>query len=411
MSRDAGSVVIIGAGIAGFNAATQLRELGHTKNITIVDSEPGSYDRPPLSKNLFDEDFSLERLALASAETFTEKGIKTRFQSQVSSLDPETGTVVLEDGSALNADTVLIASGGRARQPLIPGIDLPGVSVLRTFADALELRNTVAAGTRVAVVGAGLIGAELASALKLAGAQVTLIDPMALPLVPAVGEVLAGHLHSMHEPRGVLCITAMPSEFVEADDALQVRVADGGVFPADRIIVGVGIVPNVEFALDAGLEVDDGIIVDENYRTSSPRIFAAGDVARTRSADGKLERRAEHWDAAITSGQHAAYGMLGMPLPTRGTSWFWSDRHGHHLEATGRLSGSGETVVREGMEHPAVFLIEDGLLQGAASIDDSQMVRAARRIIDEKIPVTAEILADPQVSLRALLRAALTESK
>jgi len=409
MTRDAGSVVIIGAGLAGFNAATQLRTLGHTGLITIVDAEPGSYDRPPLSKSLFDDDFSLERLAFASVESFAEKQIETRFSALVASLNAETGAVQLADGSLLQADTVLIATGGRARQLPIAGSDLPGVTVLRTLDDALELRNSVTPGTRVAVVGAGLIGAELASALRLAGAEVTLIDPADKPLVPAVGELLAVHLHAMHEPRGVRSVTAMTSEFAEANGALEVRVADGAVFAADRIIVGVGIVPNVEIAAEAGLEIDNGIIVNGHYQTSAPRVFAAGDVARTRGGDGTLQRREEHWEAAQLSGQHAAYGMLGLDIPARGASWFWSDRHGCHLEATGRLNGSGDMIVRDGGTHPAVFLVEEGLLQGAAAIDDNQLVRAARRIIDKRVPVSADDLANPQVSLRALLRAVPTE--
>lgn len=406
MTRDAGNVVIIGAGLAGYNAATQLRTLGHEGSITVVDAEPGSYDRPPLSKRLFEPDFSLDQLSFASAEALAEKRIGTRFDSRVVALNAAIGTVRLADGSELQADTILIATGGRARQLPIPGAHLPGVSVLRTFDDAIALRETVKPGTRVAVVGAGLIGAELASALREAGAEPTLIDPVETPLVPAVGELMAAHLHAMHEPRGVRVVTGLTSEFVKVAGSLEVRLADGTAIPTDRIVVGVGIVPNVELAVEAGIETDNGIVIDANYRTSAERVFAAGDVARTRGEDGELLRREEHWDAAQFSGQHAAYGMLGREIPDRGVSWFWSDRHGHHLEACGRLTGSGELVLRESDEHPAVFLVEDSVLQGAAAIDDTQLVRAARRLIDQRIPVTAAELSDPQLSLRSLLKAA-----
>lgn len=405
MARDAGAVVIIGAGLAGFTAAAQLRALGHAGSITIVDAEPASYDRPPLSKSLFEEDFSLERLAFASAEELAANGVETRFGSPVVSLNARTGEVVLADGDALAADTVLIATGGSARRLPIPGADLPGVGVLRTFADAIALRDSVRAGTRVAVVGAGLIGAELASALREAGAAVTLIDPVETPLVPAVGELIARRLHEMHEPRGVRVVTGLTSAFAEADGALEVRIDGGPAIPVDRVVVGVGLVPNDALAREAGLDVDNGIIVGADHRTSAERVFAAGDVARTRGDDGELHRREEHWEAAQLSGRHAAYGMLGLEIPERGASWFWSDRHGCHLEATGRLTGSGEPVVREGGAHPAVFLVEDGLLQGAAAIDDTQLVRAARRIIDQRIPVAAAELADPGVPLRSLLKA------
>lgn len=406
MSRDAGSVVIVGAGLAGYSAATQLRALGHEGAITIVDAEALSYDRPPLSKNLFDPDFSIDGLAFASAEKLAEQGIETRFGTAVARLDAESGTVYLADGAELEGDTVLLALGGRARQLPIPGTELPGVSVLRTFADALELRESVTAGTRVAVVGAGLIGAELASALLAVGAEPVLIDPLDTPLVPAVGELLAAHLHAMHEPRGIRVVTGFTSEFVAVEGGLEVRLSDGTALVCDRIVVGVGIVPNVELAQEAGIETDNGIIVDASYRTSAERVYAAGDVARLRGEDGELQRREEHWEAAQISGQHAAYGMLGLDLPDRGASWFWSDRHGCHLEATGRLTGTGEVVVRDGDEHPAVFLVEDGLLQGAAAIDDAQLVRASRRLIDQRVPVTTEALRDPSTSLRSLLRGA-----
>ncbi|WP_336660050.1 NAD(P)/FAD-dependent oxidoreductase [Leucobacter sp. USHLN153] len=404
-ARDAGSIVIVGAGLAGYTAAMQLRSLGHEGDITLVDAEPGCYDRPPLSKSLFDEDFSLERLEFASAAELAAKHIATRFGAEVVALDAESGEVSLADGTSLQADTVLIATGGSARQLPIPGADLPGVSVLRTFADATTLRENVRSGTRVAVVGAGLIGAELASALLDAGAEVTLIDPAETPLVPAVGAILAARLHAMHEPRGIRVVTGLTKELVAADGAIEVLVDGESPILVDRVVVGVGLIPNVGIAEAAGLEVDNGIIVDEHYRTSAERVYAVGDVARTRLENGELERREEHWDAAQVSGTRAPYAILGKELPRRGTSWFWSDRHGIHLEATGRLHGSGEIVVRTGDPHPAVFLIEDGLLRGAAAIDDTQLVRAARRIIDQRIPVAVDELVDASISLKSLLKA------
>ncbi|MFA7498742.1 MAG: FAD-dependent oxidoreductase [Leucobacter sp.] len=400
----AGAVVIIGAGMAGYTAATQLRKLGHEDAITLVDAEPATYDRPPLSKNLFEEDFRIEKLAFATAEDLQTMHIETRFGAQVMQIDPAAGEVVLADGDTLRADTVIIAMGGSARELPIPGADLPGVTTLRTFDDALELRNSVTAGTRVAVVGAGLIGAELASALRLHGAEVTLIDPMEIPLLPAVGELLATHLHAMHEPRGIRVVTGLTSEFAESDGGLVVKVQDGPEITVDRIVVGVGLVPNVELAEAAGLDVDNGILVDETHRTSAPNVYAIGDVARTRDSAGTLHRREEHWEAAQLSGVEVAYAVLGQEIPARGASWFWSDRHDCHLEATGRLSGPGVVVVRNAGDHPAVFLVEGGLLQGAASVNDTQTVRAARRLIDQRIPVAEGELADPNVSLRSLLK-------
>lgn len=406
MQPKASSVIVVGAGLAGFTAATQLRKLGHTGSITIVDSEMASYDRPPLSKALFDVDFSLEKLIFASAEQLQEQEIRTRFGARVADLNTDAGQLTLDSGEVLSADTIILAMGGRARQLPIPGSELPELTTLRTFADAMDLRDSVTAGTRVAVVGAGLIGAELASALQLQGAEVTLVDPAATPLVPAVGELIAAHLHSMHAQRGVRVFTGQTAAIESADGALRLILEGGATVLADRVVVGVGIVPNVELAEAAGIETDNGVLVDAQFRTSVPNVFAVGDVARRRGPDGVVHRREEHWEAAQLSGREAAHAILGLEAPARGASWFWSDRYGCHLEATGRMSGPGALVVRHAGEHPAVFLVDDGQLRGAAAIDDAQLVRAARRLIDLRIPVTEESLADPAVSLRTLLKAA-----
>lgn len=403
--RDAGRIVIVGGGLAGYSAAEQLRSLGHGGTIAIVDREPTAYDRPPLSKDLFSEAFSLETLAFATAGKLAELRIDVHFGRSVVALDPVSLELTLDDGSVLSADTVLLAPGGLPRMLPIPGAELPGVQALRTFDDAASLRTKVSAGSRVVVIGAGLIGAELASALNAVGAAVTLVDPVEVPLLLAVGECMGRHLHAMHAESGIEAIGGITTSIEATDDGLVVVLDDGTRRSADIAVVGVGIVPATALAEKAGLAVDNGIIVSSRHETSAPGVYAAGDAARFRNDDGTLARREEHWEAAQLSGQHAAYGMLGLEPPERGAAWFWSDRHGVHLEATGRLSGPGDVVVREGGAHPAVFLVEDGLLVGAAAIDDSTTVRAARRLIDRRVPVSREKLTDPSTSLRGLVRA------
>lgn len=406
--RDAGRVVIVGGGLAGYSAAEQLRALGHSGPVTIIDREPASYDRPPLSKRLFDEDFTVESLAFAAGEQLAAKEIEARFGRTAIAIRPDAGEVDLDDGTVVEADTILLATGGRARALPVPGADLPGVRVLRTFDDAIGIRDAAAAGDRVVVIGAGLIGAELASSLVRHGAGVTLIDPVVTPLVPALGEPMAQHLHGMHAANGIDVVVGATERIDASGDRLLVQVAGGPAIAADLVVVGIGILPDAGLAAEAGLEVDDGVLVDAHHRTSAPGVYAAGDVARARTPDGSLLRREEHWEAAQLAGQEAAYGMLGLDAPPRGAAWFWSDRHGVHLEAVGRLSGDGDVVVRDGGAHPAVFLVSDGVLVGAAAVDDNNTVRAARRLIDQRIPVTADQLADASVSLRSLLKAART---
>jgi NADPH-dependent 2,4-dienoyl-CoA reductase/sulfur reductase-like enzyme len=403
--RDAGRVVIVGGGLAGYSAATSLRSRGHTGSITVIDEEPGLYDRPPLSKVLFSDGLSIESLAFAPPAQLDESHIDVVTDHRVTAIDPDAASVTLDDGTVLPADTILIATGGRARRLAIPGGDLPLVHVLRSYSDAMGLRAAVAPGSRVVVIGAGLIGAELASSLVGVGAVVTLVDPAAVPIVPAVGQLMASYLHDMHTTHAVRVITGMPTAIEESASGAEVVLANGDRIGADVVVVGVGIVPNTELAEDAGLDVDNGIVVDSRQRTSASRVFAAGDVARRRSEDGELERREEHWEGAQLSGQAAAAGMLGLEPEARGAAWFWSDRHGVHLEAVGRLTGDGSVIVRGGGSHPTVFLVNEGIVVGAASIDDNNTVRAARRLIDQKVPVSEAELGDPSVSLRGLLRA------
>ncbi|GAA1367177.1 FAD-dependent oxidoreductase [Arthrobacter rhombi] len=399
------SVLVIGGGLAGFSTVRQLRALGHRGVIRMVDPEGLPYDRPPLSKAylLGNTDRAGLLLADASWATGNDVGILT---GEVVAIRPDLGRAELADGTVLEADVLVLATGGTARRLPIPGGDLDTVLELRTRADADRLREVLRPGLRLAVIGAGLIGAETASAARELGADVVLIDPMDPPLVPAVGPELARRLHDMHADRGLEVITGVPRSITRSGTSYAIGLDDGRTIGADAVLVGVGITANTALAEAAGLETEAGVIVDERQRTSHPRVYAVGDAARIRSSDGTLQRRAEHWESAMNTGHTAAAAIAGGDLPAHGASWFWSDRHGVHVEGVGSMTGQGSTVIREIDGKPAIAfrLDDDGYLTGCAAIDGGLAVRAARRIIDRRIRVDPAQLADPTVNLKKLAR-------
>ncbi|PRB68054.1 FAD-dependent oxidoreductase [Arthrobacter sp. MYb213] len=400
------SVIIAGGGMAGFTAARQLRDRGYTGKLTIVDPEGMPYDRPPLSKDYLLAKRDATQILLSAADWFTTHNVQV-ITAKVVELDVDTPTVTLSDGQQLGADKIILATGGTARRLPIPGGQLPTVLELRTMKDADHLRSKLGDGVRMAIVGAGLIGAEVASSALQLGATVTLIDPVDPPLVPAVGEVLARRLHQMHDQQGVSVVTGVPTDItVNGNGVHTISLQDGETIEADVVLVGIGIVPDTGLAATSGLDTDNGILVDESQRTSHRNVYAIGDTARTRLADGTLLRRAEHWEHAMNTGTTVAAALLGEELPAHGASWFWSDRHGVHVEGVGSMLGEGTQVIREveGIPVAAFRIDEQGMLAGCAAIDGGLMVRAARRIIDKQKPVNAEQLADPTIDLKKLAR-------
>jgi len=276
------------------------------------------------------------------------------------------------------------------------------VHVLRTAEDADRLRTALAPGAGVLVVGAGLIGAEVASTALRLGCDVTLVDPLAAPLVPALGPELATWLHDLHTWQGIRTARAAVESFADRGDLIEVRLTNGcSSAPYDAVVLGVGMVPQTTLAEQAGLEVERGIVVDTGQVTSNPAVLAVGDPARTRR-----ESRTEHWEAAQHDGARAAATILGTDAPAPTAPWFWTDRHGRHVEAVGHMESADRTVVRGSFDDPAfsVFGLRDGYLVAAAAVDDSTAVRAARRMIDRRVPADAGRLSDPSVNLRSLMR-------
>lgn len=401
-----GAVVIVGGGIAGVSTAAALRKGGFHGDITLVDAGEFPYDRPPLSKDFLSGAKDIKQIALQPAHWYDDQRVRLVNGTSVVALRPAEGTVELAGGRRLPADRVVLATGGAAARPPIPGIDSSRVHVLRTAEDADRLRLSLATGARLLVVGAGLIGAEVASTAVRLGCEVTLVDPVAAPLTAALGPELAVWLHELHARNRVTTARAAVESFTDRDGGIEAKFT--GV-PAprlyDAVVLGVGMVPNTALAQDAGLEVDRGIVVDPSQVTSNPAVLAVGDPARTRQ-DGVLLPRTEHWEAAQHDGARAAATLLGAPPPEPTAPWFWTDRHGHHVEAVGHLHEATETVLRGSFDDPAfsLFGLRDGFVVAAAAVDDPSAVRAARRMIDRRLPADPARLADPGVILRALLR-------
>lgn len=398
-------VVIVGGGIGGVSTAAALRAGGFSGEVVLVDDGEVPLDRPPLSKDYLAGTRSRHEIALEQPEWYDDHDVRLLARARVTSLRPGEGVVETEDGMMLRADRVVLATGGRAARPPIPGADSERVHVLRTVDDADRLRAAVGSGTRVLVVGAGLIGAEVTSTLAGLGADVTLIDAVAPPLAGTVGESVAQWLHDVHRARGVTVHQCRVERLELVGDGLRAHFGDGqGSADVDRVVLAVGMVPETSLAQAAGIATGRGVVVDPDQVTSNPAVLAIGDATELR-VGGVVRPRGEHWEAARLDGERAAATILGAPRPAPTAGWFWTDRHGLHVEVVGEMA-AGRLVVRGILGSPpfSAFAVRDGVVVGAVAVDDSKVVRAARRLIDRAVPVDAEALADPSTDLRRLLR-------
>ena len=400
-------VVVVGGGLAGVSAARELRDRGYDGLVTLIDKDAHPYDRPPLSKDFLLGKITEDELGLAKPAWYDDASIDLRTGVSAVALKSGAGAVELSDGSSVRADAVILALGADARP--LGDAHAPHVHVLRTLADARALREKLVSGARLAIVGGGLIGAEVASSARALGVEVELIEPVDPPLTPAVGIDLARDLHRMHVESGIRLHSSGVREIRSTAGCVVVELTDGTTVTADDVLVGIGSVPVTELATDAGLEVDGGIIVDSAARTSNPAVFAAGDSARTRLPDGSLLRRKEHWEAAKFGGQAAAAAVLGEQPASTSADWFWSDRHGVHVEGVGSMTAQGTTILRPYRDDDSgrtqmAFNVRGETLLGAAAIDGGLAVRAARRLIDKGTAISPEDLADPAFDLKRLRR-------
>ena len=401
------SVAIVGGGVAGVSAARELRAQGFSGSLTIINRDGMPYDRPPLSKEFLLGASGPDDILLARPEWYESANVRLLTGSSVMRFSH--GTVELADGRMIDADVSVIATGSTPRKLPVNSSGARNVHVLRTIADATELRNRIGPGSQLTIIGAGLIGAEVASSARALGTEVTLIDPAAPPLAGVLGTELAAFLHEHHATYGITTIQGTVDRFVldNLGSCREVVLTSGQQVPVGELLIGIGALPALEVQLGSRVEIDGGILVDADGRTNDPSIFAAGDVARIRYRDGRLGRRTEHWEAARVDGISVANAILGSAFRRPLSDWVWSDRSSLHLEVAGSIVGDGSIVHRGaiGDSSFALFRLQNGRLAGAASVNDSVAVRAAQRLIELDVAVDPDQLADPGVSLRKLVRA------
>lgn len=398
-----GNIVIVGAGQASAVATRTLRRRGYDGHIVIVGDEPERpYQRPPLSKEYLTkaDDSGLYLLPEEWAEA---QDVEVRTGARAIKISAADGSVLLEDGTSLAADKVLLATGGSARR--LPEAEGDRILYLRTKADADGLRRQLGPGVRVAIIGAGFIGAEVASSARELGAEVILLEAGPVPLQRVLGERLGAACATMHADAGVELRVGVLVDTVEQHDEEVVVTTSNGKVVADLVVVGIGISPNDAIARDSGIAVDNGILVDEHCRTSMENVFAAGDVANHFHPLFDTRMRVEHFDNANKQAAAAANNMIGRTTSFDDPHWFWSDQYGANLQYVGSADPLDELVVRGSTEAPewSAFFTRGGVLRAAFAVNRAEDIMVARELISARATVDARVLADTDAELMDLL--------
>jgi 3-phenylpropionate/trans-cinnamate dioxygenase ferredoxin reductase subunit len=405
MSESGGGVVIVGAGHAGGTAAALLRQYGYAGTITIVGEEPvAPYQRPPLSKAWLKGEADAESLMLRPLTFYAEQKIELILDVKVTELDRAAKAVVLADGRRLTYETLILATGSRARPLPIPGADLKGVLSLRSAADAEELKAALGPGKRLAVIGGGYIGLEAAASGRALGAEVVVLEREPRILARVACEVLSSFFQSYHEARGVKFeLGAAIEAFVgEAGKITGVRLADGRVIPCDEALVGVGALPNEELAKAAGIDCQNGVIVDESARSSDPSVFAIGDVTHRPLPLYDRMFRLESVANALEQAKQAASAIAGRPQPPHEVTWNWSDQYDIKLQLAGIAFDSDDILVRgdPAAAKFAVFHLKGDVIRAVEAVNAPAEFMGARQLIGSGKPIDRAKLANPTISMK-----------
>ncbi len=409
MSAQGTRHVVVGAGLAGAAAAAAVREADETATITVLGQEPHlPYERPGLSKDYLQGKQGSDDLLVHPQDWYAEQRIEVRPGVRAASLDRAAREVVTADGERIGYDRLLLATGSRPRRLPVEGADLDGVHSLRTLEDSTAVKDAIAAGGPLVVVGAGWIGLEVASAALAAGLDVTVVHDASVPLGRVLGDLVGQRFHDLATSAGVTVLPRTSVEAVTGTGRVEgVRLADGRTLPASTVVVAVGITPAVDLAEESGLAVDDGVLVDDTFRTADEAVYAVGDVARAQNGWVGEQVRLEHYAAASDGGPVAGRAMAGVA----GARWdvppfFWSDQFGVGLEYRGWADPARHHVVLRAAAPASetgtpwfAFWHEAGRLVAGMHVEGWDDADTVKDLVSSHAVVDVARLADPSVPL------------
>ena len=398
--------VIVGAGLAGAKAAEALREKAATATIVLIgDEDEVPYERPPLSKDYLMDKADRDSAAVHPVSWYAEQRIDLRMGVRATAIDAAAHTVTLSTGESVTYDKLLLATGSSSRRLTIPGTDAGGVLYLRRLDESDRIKSTLASATNLVVIGAGWIGLEVTAAARQAGVEVTVLETAPLPLLRVLGPELAQVFADLHTEHGVTFRFGVGiTRLTVADGAVTgVELSDGTTVPADAVLIGVGAVPNLELATSAGLNIDNGVVVDAGLRSSDPDIFAAGDIAREDHPVLNRPIRVEHWANALNQPAVAAASMAGEDASYDELPYFFTDQYDLGMEYVGYVEpGDYDRVVFRGdlasREFIAFWLKDDRVLAGM-NVNVWDVVDAVKALILADAAVDVERLTDTDVPL------------
>ncbi|AWS44321.1 NAD(P)/FAD-dependent oxidoreductase [Streptosporangium sp. 'caverna'] len=398
--------VIAGGGLAAAKTAEALREQGFDGRILLIGDESHlPYERPPLSKDYLQGKSGREKFIVHDGAWYRDHDIELRSGTAVTGIDRGGHQVTLSDGERIGYDKLLLATGATPRRLTIPGADLDGVLYLRTVQDSERIRDTLATASRVAIIGAGWIGLEVAAAARAADVRVSVLEVERQPLLRVLGSQIASVFADLHRAHDVdLRLGVQVSEITgEHGKVRGVRLADGTHLEVDAVIVGIGAAPNTDLAVAAGLEVEDGVRVDAGLRTSDPDIFAAGDVASAYHPLLGAHIRVEHWANALNQPAVAARAMLGQEAAYDRLPYFYTDQYDLGMEYTGYIppDHNNDVVVRGdlGSRHFIAFWLDDGKVAAGMNVNVWDVTDQIKALIGSGGTVDRDKLADPDVPL------------
>lgn len=400
------SIVIVGGGLAAATTVNELREQGHTGTISLIGQEQElPYERPPLSKGYLQGNDKLEDFTVNPASWYQEHNVQLHLGVRAEKIDRENQQVSLSDGSTVDYDQLVLATGARpnlgGKQPF-EGHDLPGVHLLRTVEQAKALRETLSEDTQLAVIGSGWIGMEVAASARSRGARVTVYSPDEVPLAKVFGDRFGHHLLELHQRNGVDVRTSTRVDSIQETDGHLEVVSSAGTSRADVVLLAIGAVPNIELAHEAGLKTERGVIVDASLRSSDPKILAIGDIAEAFNTSLRRQLRVEHWDNAIRQGKLAAATLLGQDQNYDWAPYFFTDQFDLGMEYVGYSAPEDISVVRGDTETGEfiVFWLSEGKVTAAMNVNIWDVNDTLRGLLGRSIG--HERLTDQSVDLTDL---------